>query len=420
MSVVRESRSGKWMWVAAGVVAGSVLSGFAVYARHRAQVSAASMRPGEYCDYGIGAAGENPGTLSAGAGATAPAGTLNPSGWTPKIIDRKPPGPAPAGMVWIPGGQFWMGTTESRMTDALPWHRVSVDGYWMDKTEVTNEQFARFVKATGYVTVAERKPRPEDYPGAPAEKLVAGSVVFSPPDHPVELNNHFRWWNYVPGANWRHPEGPNSSIKNRMNHPAVHIAYEDALAYCKWAGNRLPTEAEFEFASRGGLDRKRYVWGDEFMPGGKHMANTFQGHFPDTNTGDDGYLATAPVGSFPANGYGLFDMAGNVWEWTSDWYRADYYQTLAASGEIATNPQGPPDSFDPNEPGVPKKVQRGGSYLCTDQYCARYIAGGRGKGELDTGTNHLGFRCVREPEAAAVKAAAAGSRIRGERIAWRP
>jgi formylglycine-generating enzyme required for sulfatase activity len=220
-------------------------------------------------------------------------------------------------------------------------------------------------------------------------------VVFSPPDHPVELDSQFRWWNYVPGANWRHPEGPNSDIKGRMNHPVVHIAYEDAVAYCKWAGKRLPTEAEFEFASRGGLDRKRYAWGDEFMPGGKHMANTFQGHFPDTNTGDDGYQATAPVGSFPANGYGLFDMAGNVWEWTSDWYRADYYSTLAASGEIAMNPKGPTDSFDPNEPGVRKRVHRGGSFLCTDQYCARYIAGGRGKGELDTGTNHLGFRCVR-------------------------
>ena len=241
------------------------------------------------------------------------------------------------------------------MADTKPWHRVYVDGYWMDKTEVTNEQFARFVKATGYVTVAERKPRAEDYPRALPENLVAGSVVFSPPDHPVELDNHFRWWSYVSGANWRHPEGPTSDIKSRMNHPVVHIAYEDAVAYCKWAGKRLPTEAEFEFASRGGLDRKRYAWGDEFMPGGKHMANTFQGHFPDTNTGEDGYLATAPVGSFPANGYGLFDMAGNVWEWTSDWYRADYYQTLAASGEIAVNPTGPADSFDPSEPGVPSE-----------------------------------------------------------------
>jgi formylglycine-generating enzyme required for sulfatase activity len=244
--------------------------------------------------------------------------------------------------------------------------------------------------------------------------LVAGSVVFSPPDQAVALNNQFQWWRYVAGANWRHPEGPNSNIKDRMNHPVVHIAYEDAVAYGNWAGKRLPTEAEFEFASRGGLDRNRYAWGDEFMPGGKHMANTFQGHFPDTNTGEDGYAATAPVGSFPANGYGLFDMAGNVWEWTSDWYRADYYQTVAATGEISRNPKGPADSFDPNEPGVQKRVHRGGSFLCTDQYCARYVAGGRGKGEIDTGTNHLGFRCVREPRSKPGRSAEARLASRGE------
>lgn len=184
-----------------------------------------------------------------------------------------------------------------------------------------------------------------------------------------------------------------------MNHPVVHVAYEDAVAYCKWAGKRLPTEAEFEFASRGGLDRKRYDWGDELSPGGKTMANTFQGHFPDTNTGEDGYKATAPVGSFPANGFGLVDMSGNVWEWTSDWYRPDYYATLAARGEEAVNPKGPANSFDPSEPGVAKRVHRGGAYLCTDQYCSRHAAGGRGKGEPDTGTNHLGFRAVKEAKA---------------------
>jgi formylglycine-generating enzyme required for sulfatase activity len=199
-----------------------------------------------------------------------------------------------------------------------------------------------------------------------------------------------------------------------MNHPVVHIAFEDAMAYCRWAGKRLPTEAEFEFASRGGLDRKRYVWGDEFMPGGRHMANTFQGHFPDINTRDDGYGATAPVGSFPANGYGLFDMAGNVWQWTSDWYRPEYYRTLVTGGGIAMNPKGPADSFDPNEPGVRKRVMRGGSFLCTDQYCARYIAGGRGKGEPDTGTNHLGFRCVREPERESAQASGAQLPSRSE------
>jgi formylglycine-generating enzyme required for sulfatase activity len=184
-----------------------------------------------------------------------------------------------------------------------------------------------------------------------------------------------------------------------MKHPVVQMAYADAEAFCKWSGKRLPTEAEFEFASRGGLNRKKYDWGDEFMPDGKHMANTFQGHFPDNDTGEDGYKGTAPVASFPANGYGLFDTAGNVWEWVSDWYRPDYYAVLAATGEVAVNPQGPTDSYDPTEPGVPKRVQRGGSYLCTDQYCSRYIAGGRGKGEVSTGTNHLGFRCVRDSKA---------------------
>jgi formylglycine-generating enzyme required for sulfatase activity len=297
-------------------------------------------------------------------------------------------------MVWIPGGEFWMGAEE--FPDAQPWHRVSVDGFWMDKTEVTNDQFAKFVKATKYVTVAEQAPRAEDFPGAPPENLVAGSVVFSPPDHPVKLNNHFQWWSYVKGANWRHPEGPKSTLKDRGNYPVVHIAYQDALAYAKWAGKRLPTEAEFEYAQRGGSERKPYAWGDELNPGGKFMANTFQGHFPEKNTKEDGHERAAPVASFPPNPYGLYDMAGNVWEWTSDWYRHDYYQTLVSQGPLARNPQGPSDSFDPSEPGVKKKVHRGGSFLCTDQYCARYIAGGRGKGEPDTGTNHVGFRLVRE------------------------
>jgi formylglycine-generating enzyme required for sulfatase activity len=334
------------------------------------------------------------------------------SAWIPKINDNQPPaGPPPDGMAWISGGQFWMGAPDDHMPDAKPWHRVYVDGFWMDRTVVTNEQFARFVKATGYITIAERMPRLEDYPQAHPENLVAGSVVFSPPDHPVPLDNHFRWWNYVAGANWRHPEGPKSDIRNRMDHPVVHIAYDDAVAYCNWAGKRLPTEAEFEFASRGGLDRKRYAWGDESMPDGKHMANTFQGHFPDRNTNEDGYTATSPVGSFPANGYGLFDMAGNVWEWTSDWYRADYYETLAASGEIAINPKGPNDSFDPSEPGVWKRVQRGGSFLCTDQYCGRYIAGGRGKGAADTGTNHVGFRGVQVPGPHEWRAASGRTRL---------
>lgn len=305
---------------------------------------------------------------------------------------------ATADMVWIPGGEFLMGSDEPDFRDARPWHRVSVDGFWMDKTEVTNEQFTKFVMATKYVTLAERAPTKEEFPTAPPENLVAGSVVFTPPAQAVPLDSHFRWWNYVKGANWRHPTGPDSDLKGKEKHPVVHIAYADALAYCQWAGKRLPTEAEFEFAARGGLEKKVYAWGDEFQPGGKWMANTFQGHFPEKNTAEDGFTGTAPVGSFPVNGYGLDDIAGNVWEWTSDWYRPDYYTTLAKAGDVARNPQGPNDSLDPTEPGTKKKVHKGGSFLCTDQYCKRYEPGGRGKGETDTGTNHLGFRCVKAAE----------------------
>ena len=348
------------------------------------------------CDMGISAARATRGAATAG-GVTSgdPSRSSEQSrASTPRLNPASAPGPAPEGMVWIPGGEFWMGADE--FPDAQPWHRVYVDGFWMDKTEVTNEQFARFANATGYLTVAERTPRAEDFPGAPPENLVAGSVVFSPPDHPVKLHDHFQWWSYINGANWRHPEGAQSTIKDRGKYPVVHIAYQDALAYAKWADKRLPTEAEFEFAQRGGLDRKPYAWGEELRPGGKFMANTFQGHFPDKAVVEDGFERAAPVASFPPNGYGLYEMAGNVWEWTSDWYRQDYYQTLAAAGGVARNPKGPADSVDPSEPGVKKKVHKGGSFLCTDQYCARYISGGRGKGEPDTGTNHLGFRLVRD------------------------
>jgi formylglycine-generating enzyme required for sulfatase activity len=306
-------------------------------------------------------------------------------------------------MVWIPGGEFSMGAQDlpdmndvgmNATKDARPIHRVHIDGFWMDKNDVTNEQFTKFVRATGYVTVAERKPRREDFPTAPPENLIAGSVVFSPPAHAVPLDNHYRWWSYVPGANWRRPLGPDSDIKGKQSYPVVHIAYEDAQAYARWAGKRLPTEAEWEFAARGGLSGKPFVWGDDFRPCGKWMANTHQGHFPNSDTGEDGHVGIAPVAQYPPNGYGLYDMAGNVWQWTSDWYRPDYYQHLAATGEVARNPQGPSASFDPPEPGEPKRVMRGGSFLCTDQYCSRYMVGTRGKGEVSTGTNHLGFRCV--------------------------
>lgn len=319
----------------------------------------------------------------------------------------------PEGMVWIPGGEFSMGANDppdmdkvgmQATEDARPIHRVYVNGFFMDKTDVTNAEFVRFVKATGYVTLAERKPRAEDFPGAPPENLVAGSVVFSPPDHPVPLDNHFQWWSYVRGANWRHPLGPGSDIKGKGDYPVVHIAYADAEAYAKWAGKRLPTEAEWEFAARGGLAGKPFVWGDSFRPNGKWMANTHQGHFPDRDTGEDGYTGIAPVAQFPPNPFGLYDMAGNVWQWTGDWYRPGYYAELARSGSVARNPQGPESSFDPSEPGQAKKVQRGGSFLCTDQYCSRYIVGTRGKGEVSTGTNHVGFRCVKSTKAANIPA----------------
>lgn len=313
------------------------------------------------------------------------------------------PEPAPEGMVWIPGGEFSMGAEKSSETlcglpgitaDSLPVHRVYVDGFWMDATEVTNEQFEKFVKATGYVTIAERTPSAEDFPGAPAENLVAGSIVFTPPDHQVPLNDHYKWWAFVKGANWRHPSGPTSNLKGREKYPVVHIAYDDALAYARWAGKRLPTEAEWEFASRGGRSGKLYAWGDDFHPRGKIMANTFQGKFPVNDTAEDGYAGIAPVGQFTANDYGLHDIAGNVWEWCSDWYRIDYYVQLAQTGGVVRNPQGPNDPFDPAEPNEKKRVHRGGSFLCTDQYCSRYMVGTRGKGEVSTGTNHLGFRCV--------------------------
>jgi formylglycine-generating enzyme required for sulfatase activity len=281
------------------------------------------------------------------------------------------------------------------IADARPIHRVYVDGFFMDATDVTNAQFAAFVEATGYVTVAEKKPSAEDFPGASADKLVAGSVVFSPPQHPVPLDDHLRWWSYVRGADWHHPQGPGSSIIGRDDFPVVQVAYPDAEAYARWAGKRLPTEAEWEFAARGGLSGQPYVWGESFRPRGRWMANTHQGHFPDRDTGEDGYAGTSPVALYPPNAYGLYDMAGNVWQWTSDWYRPDDYRRSAASG-VASNPTGPEASFDPQEPGQRKKAQRGGSYLCTAQYCSRYLLGTRGKGEISTGTDHLGFRCVKD------------------------
>jgi len=312
-------------------------------------------------------------------------------------------------MVWIPGGEFSMGSDEAGESlchvpgvtrDSQPVHRVAVEGFWIDATEVTNERFAKFVDATGYVTVAERTPTAEEFPGAPPENLVAGSVVFTPPDHAVPLDDHYRWWAYVEGASWRHPLGPGSDLEGKERYPVVHVAYDDAAAYAKWADKRLPTEAEWECAARGGIPGALYPWGDELRPGGKWMANIFQGEFPRKDSGEDGFAGLAPVRSFPPNGYGLYDVAGNVWEWCSDWYRPDTYVHLAELAGTARDPQGPGSSFDPLEPAEKKRVHRGGSFLCTDQYCTRYLVGTRGKGEVGSGTNHLGFRCVRaRPEA---------------------
>jgi formylglycine-generating enzyme required for sulfatase activity len=337
----------------------------------------------------------------------APAAPAATGSFQPTLPNSAPaPSPAPRGMVWIPGGEFSMGSDDPReaicggpdaMPDARPIHRVAVDGFWMDATEVTNDQFAKFVEATGYVTVAEQAPRAEDFPDAPPENLVAGAVVFTPPGFPVPLDNHFHWWAYVRGASWRHPLGPDSDLEGKGDHPVVQIAYEDAAAYAKWAGKRLPTEAEWEFAARGGKAGQLYFWGDDLQPGGKWMANIFQGEFPNTDAGQDGFKGIAPVGQFPTNGYGLYDIAGNVWEWCSDWYRPDYFEQLAQAGGVARNPQGPEVPWDPAEPTQKKRVHRGGSFLCTDQYCTRYMVGTRGKGEISTGSNHLGFRCVKSP-----------------------
>lgn len=297
----------------------------------------------------------------------------------------------PSKMVWIPSGSFQMGTNDPNFPDALPLHKVTLKGFWMDEHEVTNAEFEKFVTATNYVTIAEKPLNPADFPGVPAETLVPGSAVFSPPTRKVSLDNPLQWWKYVPGANWRHPSGPGSTIEGKQNFPVVHVAYEDAVAYSTWAGKRLPTEAEWEYAAQGGNGVQPYYWGNELKPGGKWMANIYQGNFPEGNTGEDGFIGAAPAKSFPANGYGLYDMEGNLWEWCNDFYRPDYYQHSPEN-----NPQGPENSYDPDEPQAVKRVQRGGSFLCSDQYCMRYRPGSRGKGEVSSGSDNLGFRCVKE------------------------
>jgi sulfatase modifying factor 1 len=294
-------------------------------------------------------------------------------------------------MVYITGGTYQMGSTDPAFADAAPIHKVAIKSFWMDKHEVTNAQFKRFVDATHYVTVSEQKLNPADYPTVDPANLVPGSAVFMPPDHKVGLNDPLQWWKYVAGASWQHPFGSLSSIKGIENHPVVHVCYDDALAYANWAGKRLPTEAEWEFAARGGKPAATYYWGNELHPNGKMMSNNFQGYFPYHDEGSDGYKGLAPVMSFPPNPYGLYDMEGNAWEWCDDFYRADYY---AHSPEL--NPKGPEDSFDANDPGSIVRVQRGGSFICSEQYCIRYKAGSRGKGEVKSGSNNLGFRCVKD------------------------
>ncbi|MFC0515568.1 formylglycine-generating enzyme family protein [Mucilaginibacter angelicae] len=313
-------------------------------------------------------------------------------------------GKSNADMAWIPGGTFSMGGINptgmtdggmEAMDDARPVHRVFVDGFYMDKTEVTNAQFAKFVKATGYITVAEQKPTAAEFPGVPPEDLVAGSVVFTPPSQKVPLNDISQWWSYQKGADWRHPLGPGSDLKEKEDYPVVQVAWEDAVAYAKWSGKRLPTEAEWEFAARGGKAGELYPWGNQLQQKGRWMANTFQGSFPDHDNAEDGETGLGPVKKYPANAYGLYDMAGNAWEWCADWYRSDYYNSFNPN-TVAYNPKGPANSLDPQEPGQKKKVQRGGSFLCTDQYCTRYMVGSRGKGEYRSATNHVGFRCVQD------------------------
>ena len=401
----------------------------------------------------------------------------------PTLRSNTPPGPAPAGMVWIPGGEFYMGVGDhedptggpvDHYDDARFIHKVEVAGFWMDRTEMTNEAFAEFVAATGYLTIAERKPDAKDFPDVPVDKLVPFSLVFKKPAEHVrnvfQAEAHHAWWEPCPGASWRHPQGPDSDIKNLDKYPVVHVAYDDAVAYCKWAGKRLPTEAEWEFAARGGLDRKEFVWGEhlkelptltepidasatvivvddarflepvlsfaiegEFLvlkskegnklvvvrglsgsavshaagkplslPAekdqgrskiGKWMCNAWQGDFPNENLAQDGFAGIAPVAQYPPNGYGLHDMAGNVWEWCADWYQKEYYKRSPK-----LNPRGPATSFDECDPdrNLPMRVMRGGSFLCADNYCRRYIAGARNKGDASTGMVHLGFRCVKD------------------------
>jgi len=310
------------------------------------------------------------------------------------------------GMVWIPAGNFMMGgDNEQARKDEYPKHGVKVNGFYMDATEVTNAQFSEFVKATGYITTAEKDINweeiksqvPPNTPKPPDSVLKAASLIFVPTKSEVNLNDYSQWWAWTRGANWKHPNGPNSDIIGKDNFPVTHVSWDDAVAYSKWAGKRLPTEAEWEYAARGGLVNNTYSWGKIFDENGVSKCNFWQGNFPYLNLNKDGFMGAAPVKSFPPNGYGLYDVAGNVWEWCADLYNNDYYTQLSKT-KLAINPKGPTKSFDPDEPLIIKRVMRGGSFLCNDSYCSGYRVSARMKSSPDSGMEHLGFRCVMDKE----------------------
>src|SRR5262245_27730054 len=308
------------------------------------------------------------------------------------------PSPPPfPDMVWVPGGTFRLGS-DKHYPEERPVHRVAVDGFWIDRYPVTNARFSRFVETTSHVTFAELAPDPADYPGALPEMLYAGSLVFVKPSGPVDRRNIGNWWQFMKGADWRHPRGPASTIEQLRDHPVVHVAFADAEAFAKSEGKSLPTEAEWECAARGGLDGAPYAWGEEFLPGDRHMANTWQGEFPWSNTVADGYEGTSPVGAFPPNGYGLYDMIGNVWEWTTDWYAPQHPPDALKACCTPHNPRGGGEdaSYDPRQPEIkiPRKVLKGGSHLCAPNYCRRDRPAARFPEPVDTSTCHVGFRCI--------------------------
>jgi formylglycine-generating enzyme required for sulfatase activity len=302
-------------------------------------------------------------------------------------------------VLWIPGGRFTLGS-DDHYPEERPARPAVVDGLWMDRLPVTNRQFARFVAETGHVTVAEQAPDPREYPGADPNMLVAASLVFTPPaDGPVDLREPYRWWTFMPGADWRHPQGPRGDLAGLENHPVVHVAWADVQAYTAWAGGDLPTEAEWEFAARGGLEGAEFAWGDQLFPAGRPMANTWQGAFPGENTLEDGWARTSPVGAYPPNGHGLYDMIGNTWEWTRDWWSIPGPEAAKPTCCSAKNPRGgeEADSHAPGDLPIPRKVLKGGSHLCAPNYCKRYRPAARHAHPIDTSASHVGFRCVYRP-----------------------